>query len=300
MKRVRFFKEERGNVIALASLSMAVLLALTGLVVDGGTMYVTRTQLQKTANAAALSGAQELTNTADDVEEVARNVLKSHEEEPSLDMLDIQMGDRVTVGLTRDVSLGFGGLFGLRSTPVSVKATAELGVMGEAVGAVPIGIDERIDLVYDQEYTLRVDSGDSVNGFFGILALEDQKAQTYGHNLMYGYQNPISIGDEIQVRDGNVAGETRDGVNYRITNCPDPEARDCKRIMLVPVYTPHSYSGSQHLDSVVVTGFAYFYITEPMSHNDDSIRGKFIKRTGTGFVDPGALDKGAFAIRLTE
>ncbi|WP_199617152.1 Tad domain-containing protein [Paenibacillus alkalitolerans] len=302
MKRLRLIKEQRGNVLALVSISIAVLLGLSGLVIDGGTMYVTRAQLQKTANAAALSGAQELLNSETAVKEVVHNILMSHDENESMDILDIHMRDRVTVGLTREIRLGFGGLFGLPSTPVSVKATAELGVMGEAVGVAPVGIDERmLPLAFDQEYTLKVGPGDSDTGYFGILALDDQKAQTYGYNLMYGFQKPISIGDEINVRDGNVAGETREGVNYRIQNCPDPSARDCKRILLIPVYKPLTYSGSKHIDTVEVLDFAFFYISKPMAHNDDSVKGRFIEYAGTGIIKPGPSGgTGAFAIRLTE
>jgi hypothetical protein len=58
-------------------------------------------------------------------------------------------------------------------------------------------------------------------------------------------------------------------------------------------------SGSQ-IKEVMVKGFAYFYITEPVSGNDTSVHGMFIKLTGPGEIDEHALNRGAYSIRLTE
>jgi hypothetical protein len=52
------------------------------------------------------------------------------------------------------------------------------------------------------------------------------------------------------------------------------------------------------MKQIEVTGFAYFYIKEPMSSTDTSITGVFIKRTGVGSYVEGITDKGAYTIRL--
>ncbi len=299
----RMLTNERGNVVLLMALSLMLLLAMAGIVIDGGSLYVARAQLQKAANAAALSGAQELTGASNDVERIARETLHFHHEETSLDLLDIQMEDQVSVGLTRTVPLGFSGILGVDDVPVSVAATAELGVIGEAMGAAPLGIDESIPLVYNQEYRLKVDSSGVDTGNFGVLALGGPGAATYEDNLRFGYGDSIGIGDILETQTGNIAGKTRRSVKERITNCPYPPGemfhRDCPRILLVPVYRPYNQTSNQ-LKEVEVTGFSYFYITEPMSSHDTSITGKFIKRAGTGFIKAEAVDRGALAIRLTE
>ena len=51
---------------------------------------------------------------------------------------------------------------------------------------------------------------------------------------------------------------------------------------------------------VKIKGFAYFYITDPMSDKDTAITGKFIKRVGRGFDGESALEKGAYTIKLVE
>jgi len=301
--RLRLLAGEQGNTLVLTALVMVVLLGMTALVVDGGTLYVTKSHLQKTANAAVLSGAQELTVSEANVKSVVNKVLDEHQETGSLTSTDVKLGDKVTVKLEREVPLGFARLLGIPSAQVSVKAAAEIQTMGSAVGAAPLGIDESIPLVFNKEYKLKVDQTEVSNGYFGILALGGPGASTYSDNLRYGYKAELEVGDVIDTQTGNIAGKTRDGVEYRINNCPYPEGeyehRDCARIILVPVYKPVNYSGGQ-LKHIEITGFAYFYITKPMDPKDTSITGMFIERAGTGIVKPGAVHKGAYAIRLTE
>jgi len=298
-----FVRDERGNVLALVSFTLVALLAFAGLVIDGGMLMATRAQMQKAANAAALSAAQELPNSEASVVSVAETVLHAHGEHGHMDRLQVAMDDRVHVGLTADVPLGFAGLFGFETAPVAVAATAELGVMGAAIGAAPLGIDENIPLVFGQEYRLKVDNTGVEAGYFGVLALGGPGAATYEDNLRFGYQGWIGKGDVLETQTGNIAGKTRSSIAERLLDCPYPEGemfhRDCPRILLVPVYRPHDVRSNQ-LKEVEVTGFAYFYVTEPMSPHDTYITGTFVERAGTGFVNPDAVSKGAFAIRLTE
>ena len=54
------------------------------------------------------------------------------------------------------------------------------------------------------------------------------------------------------------------------------------------------------MKQVKITGFAYFYISEPMDSHDKTIKGVFLKRVGTGFQLDDASEKGAYTIRLVE
>jgi hypothetical protein len=259
--------------------------------------------MQKAANAAVLSGAQELTYQQNVVENVVYSILEEHGERSSLEQLDVVMKDKVAVQLSEVVPLSFARLFGKTTATVKVKAAAALFNMGKADGVAPLGIDDKIPLVYGQEYNLKVDNDLSDTGNFGILALGGTGAKTYEDNLKNGYGSSIQIGDIIETQTGNVADKTREGVNYRITQCPYPEGetyhRDCTRIILVPVYKPYNPDSNQ-LKQIQVTGFAYFYILKPMSAHETYIRGMFIERAGTGFATPGAVNKGAYSIRLIE
>lgn len=299
----RFRAEERGDALILTALALICLLGMAGVALDGGLVYMTKSELQKVANAAVLSGAQELTNNQEKVDQVVQDILTAHHESASLSDLQITMEKQVGVELTKPVKLTFLPLFGFNKVDVKAHAVAGLSTMGRATGAAPLGIDQNISLVYNQKYQLKVDSSGVQSGNFGILALGGPGARTYEDNLRYGYQDEIKLGDIIDTQTGNIAGKTRDVIQERVNGCSelpgDYTLRACSRILLVPVYAPYQNDQNQ-LKSVKVTGFAYFYITDPMNSNDTSITGIFIKRAGTGFYEDGSVDRGAYSIRLTE
>ncbi|UCZ53144.1 pilus assembly protein TadG-related protein [Bacillus shivajii] len=294
------YKKEDGHALVLASMVFTGLVGITGLVIDGGMLYMQQTHLQKTANAAVLSGAQELMAPNDKkAKSVVDDILRSHGETDSFYDLHVAMGDRLSIRLEKPVPLTFASLFGVEEVNVQASAIARVGVMGNAVGAAPLGIEESVELEYGVEYKLRVDETEVDTGNFGVLALEGPGARTYKDNLLYGYQEAISVGDVLNTQTGNIAGPTREAVNELVNSCSDMNQRDCRRILLVPVYKPYNHDQNQ-LKQVKVTGFAYFYISEPMSRNDTVVRGVFIERTGTGFESELAKERGAFVVRLTE
>lgn len=303
MKFLKFVKEENGNALVLVTLMLMVLLTISGLAIDGGMLYMTKSHLQKAANAAVLSGAQELPNDQDNVTEIVNDVLSIHDTNIGLEKVAIIPEQEVRVDVQKPVKLAFSSLLGKDSVNVRAQAAAKLGIMGRATGAAPLGIDEKVPLEFLKEYTLKVDSKGVEFGNFGILALGGPGANIYEDNLRKGYQGEIKVGDIIETQTGNIAGKTRSVVQERINGCQENprnvNVRDCSRVILIPVYSEYNRKSNQ-LKEVEVKGFAYFYITDPLTPKDTSIRGLFIKRAGTGFEDANALNKGAFSIRLTE
>lgn len=300
----KLVKKQEGNALVLVGLAFLGLLTITGLVLDGGTLYMTKSHLQKAANAAVLSGAQELTGIDEgEVKKIVEQVLLDHEEVGSLKSIAITLDKRVNLELTKDVPLNFSKLFGRETARVDVVAAAELGVMGRASGAAPLGIDEAIPLEFNKQYKLKVDQTEVDTGNFGVLALGGTGASTYEENLRNGYNSEIGTGDILGTQTGNIAGKTRTVINELVQRCPyspgDAILRNCSRVLLVPVYKPH-YISTNQLKEVKITGFAYFFVTEPMNHNDTYITGMFIKRTGTGFIEPESNYRGAYSIRLTK
>jgi hypothetical protein len=299
----RVIKEERGSAIILVALSLIGLLGMAGLAIDGGMIFMTKSELQKVANAAVLSGAQELTGREEDVDKVVNDILAAHKESATLQNLQVTMGEKVSIDLTKPVKLSFARLFGFDEVDVKIHSGASLGIMGRADGAAPLGINDNIVLEYNKTYQLKVDSSGVESGNFGVLALGGPGAKTYEENLRYGYQDELKIGDVIDTQTGNIAGKTQTVVQDLVNGCSyfpgEDIPRNCSRIILIPVYKPNDADQNQ-LKSVQITGFAYFFITQPMSQNDTSITGMFIKRAGKGFYVNGSSDRGAYSIRLTE
>jgi hypothetical protein len=300
---IKLAKQQSGSTIMVVSVALMAVLVMTGLVIDGGTIYVSKAHLQKTANAAALSGAQELTNSEAAVSSVVDNVLQFHAEQASLTQKSIEMERKISIGLNKQVPLAFSGLFGVDSATVAAHAAAEIMTMERAVGAAPLGIDDSIALKFYEVYKLKVDQTEVSTGNFGVLALGGNGAATYESNLKYGYQSELKTGDIIGTETGNIVGKTKEGVKARLTACSylsgETHHRDCPRVLLLPVYRPYNYDSNQ-MKQVEITGFSYFYILEPLNEKDKTIKGMFIKRAGTGIVNPDLTNRGAFGIRLVE
>lgn len=302
----KLLRNEAGNMYLLMALAMFLTIGVLGLVIDGGQLYMTKSHLQKTANTAALSGAQELPNSKQKVDEVVGQILNHHGESGSLLFSNVESDKLLHVSVGREVPVFFSSLFGIESVMLSADAKAGLQAMTAGVGVVPLGLDESVQLEINYEnpqiHKLKVGAGDSETGNFGILALEGPGGKSYSEALMHGFDGELKVGDVINTQTGNIAGKTREGVKHRMDNCPYPDGdyqqRDCARIMLIPVYKP--LGGGKQVKSVEITGFAYFYLTKQTGSDADSIEGIFIRRAGSGESngDP-PLDRGAYTIKLT-
>lgn len=300
-----FYNEEDGIGSVWFALIFIAITFIAGIAIDTGRLYEARTELRKVANAAVLSGAQELEISDSSVENVVDQILAAHNEQDSLEELLIRPNNknRISVTLKKEVPLHFMRIFSFDSATVEVRSSAGIFPIAKASGAVPLGIHKDTPLEFMKEYELKADAGGSEAGNFGILALSGVGAKNYEETLKHGYDKDVEIGQIIDTQTGNVAQKTVNGVNYRIDASPYPVGdithRDDPRIITILVYEPYFITTNQ-VKSVKVCGFAYFYLKEPMSQQDSTIKGYFIKKVGTGIGEEDALDKGAYAIKLVE
>lgn len=306
MRKIKeLLTNQTGNIMVLVAVAFTGLLGIAGLAIDGGIIYMEKAELEKVANAAALSGGQELITGEQNVRIIVDEVISKHEETSSLQSVDVTLTEpqkSVKVNLHKTVPLTFLNLFGIESVDIHADAKAGLGVMGRAVGAAPLGVDESLDLKYGETYPLKVGAGDSLTGNFGILALEGKGANDYEQTFRAGYQEELKLGDTILVQTGNIAGATREVVGEKVLSTCNENDRECARVILILVYSPvcGTLEPCTNYKEVKITGFAYFYITDPMDEKDTAITGKFIKRVGTGFESSSALENGAYTIKLLE
>jgi Flp pilus assembly protein TadG len=304
-KKFKLYEEEDGVGVVWFALSFIVIIFIAGLAIDGGRLYETKAELRKAADAAVLSGAQDLEISDSSVTNLVNQILIAHNEESSLKELMIRPNNenKITVTLERNVPLYFMKLFNFNSTPVSVTSSAAIYPISRTIGTVPFGINKDTQFEFMKEYQLKVDSGDALSGNFGILALAGVGGKLYEDALKYGYDSELTVGDIVDTQTGNVAQKTVNGVNYRIDTSPydpgDLTHRDDPRIIAILVYEPYQVTTNQ-VKSIRICGFAYFYLAEPMSSKDSTVNGYFIKKVGTGISDPSVLDKGAYAIKLVE
>jgi hypothetical protein len=312
VKASKLYKKEDGSGLLLCIFVLFVMLGVGGLAVDTGILYKTKGEMRKAANAAVLSGAQDMFETNDTITDVVNYVLEAHKEKESLNSLAIKPNgeNKLTVTLKKDVPLYFMKIFGITSAPVSVASSAKVGPLGAAGGAVPLGVPLTVlnNLKYKEEYVLKVGPGDSEYGNFGILALTGPGAKLYEDDLKTGFDGEIKIGQIIPTETGNKAGPTEEAVEYRLDKSlnklqglPSGELDlNDPRLLKVLVYKEASYSGNQ-LTTVEVVGFAYFYLKIPASNHDyKTLSGYFIQGVESGLINENAAEKGAYAIRLVE
>lgn len=132
-------------------------------------------------------------------------------------------------------------------------------------GVIPKDINDTIDFGFatGSVYTIKygsgaqTDAGQGLNGNFGALDLDSVNilthaggASMYGDWIKYGWDGTLKVGDLLLPETGNMAGDTRDGVEYRIEH----NLLDI-RIPVVPSF-PNGQS-----DPVEVIGFLNFRLS---------------------------------------
>jgi uncharacterized membrane protein len=127
--------EERGQVIVLVAVLMVGLVAIVGLVTDGGLLFTQRRNLQNVADSAALAGAMRIDENAYrgsgggsvvlDEGAAYQAAVEYLQEEGDLGYrVDVTAG-RVEVSVSRQASTGFLRVIGINGFEISASASAE-------------------------------------------------------------------------------------------------------------------------------------------------------------------------------
>jgi uncharacterized membrane protein len=125
-------RDERGQVMIMVAIFMAGLVAVVGLVTDGGLMFAQRRDLQNAADAAALAGAMQIDERAyratgevvldhGAAREAARRYLA---DEGDLDYSVQVTASGVEVSVSRQASTSFLRLVGITGVEISASASA--------------------------------------------------------------------------------------------------------------------------------------------------------------------------------
>jgi Flp pilus assembly protein TadG len=133
-KLVRHLRgDERGQIIVLVAILMVGLVAVVGLVTDGGLVFSQRRDLQNAADAAALAGAMQIDENAYRAsgavvldEGAARQAAEAYlAAESDISYSVLVRPARVEVSVSRQASTGFLKVIGIDSFEISANASAE-------------------------------------------------------------------------------------------------------------------------------------------------------------------------------
>lgn len=285
----RFFKDQKGLSVILASVGVMALFGTTALVTDFGRLALTRQQLVNAADSAALAGAHDLIFTADpytgsnNARQKALDTAVANGVHPDGIVINID-GKKITVDIEKNVALVMSKPFGINERNIQAHAAAMVTGVSSYRGVVPLAIKEQ-PLVFGQISTLKYGSPDSP-GNFGALALAGKGSKNYKENLIYGFSEWVDIGEELATEPGNMQGPT-EGIDQRLSRCDhgctfDNFVPGCPRVIVIPMYN----NDTQGRDTIKITGFAAFFVDRESTNSDsDEIKGYFVRMAADGAHD---------------
>lgn len=131
----RLHEEDDGQVMILVAILMVGLVAVVGLVTDGGMVFTQRRDLQNVADAAALAGASQIDQNAYRAsagetvsldQSAAYDASVSYlEQEGGLDYAVTVAPQQVDVSVSRRATTGFLRVLGINGVDINARATAE-------------------------------------------------------------------------------------------------------------------------------------------------------------------------------
>lgn len=127
-RKTRKTASSKGQVLPMAALMMAVLVAATGLAIDAGRCFIARAELVRAVDAAALAGTLELPNLT--VAQAKAITYMTQNEPDAVPQAVISPVERqIQVTGTKSVDVIFMRVFGISSVDVSASATAGFGIL---------------------------------------------------------------------------------------------------------------------------------------------------------------------------
>src|SRR5436190_6980924 len=143
---------ERGQVLVIFALALTAIVAMTGLVIDGGSTFVQRRDQQNVADAAAMAAgyAYGMTLTTGSATTAAQNVAASNGYTNGTNGVTVTVSNAAgnpgwyfTAVVSRPHNNSFSSLLGMPSWGVTTTATVLTGWTNGAIGAMPIEFNQK-------------------------------------------------------------------------------------------------------------------------------------------------------------
>jgi len=285
-------RQQCGSVLPFFAACMTMIMGFCAISIDAGRLYTTKLALVNVADAAALAGASRLPEDPGGGIQTARDYASLNGADPSSVSVEV-LGDdgrKIRVDVQRQVRLEFAGVLFSNQEPVVVRSSAIIGVTRRAKGAEPFGLEEAA-FELGLSYVIKLDSGSDPGpsqGNFHALALGLRGAATYRHNVQYGYQEYLTVGDQVDTETGNMEGPTQDGINARLNSDPlatyENHSATSPRVLLIPVIYSFDVDGRK---KVLIRGFASLFLEDyrvPGSGSHEIV-GRFLRRIIAGDMD---------------
>lgn len=314
MKIQNIFHDQRGFSLVVLSVGMAALFGFTALVTDIGLLVLNKEKISNAVDAAALAGAQELPSKPELAITTAINYAQINgysPDQPKVSACDGHQNTKLTVSATKQVNYIFARVLGINAGVVSARASARVAGLCSFTGAAPLAVPNQ-SFDFNTRYILKQGSNSPEPsplgpGTYGALSLGGTGASNYERNLKYGYDQKLTIGDEIDTETGNMSNPTKRALDFRIDQCQHTPActqihfaPGCPRILIIPVYEPSIIDKGQ-VKRIRITGFAAFLVDRVTGQgNENYIEGYFLKLVVEGESSSSQADYGVYGVKLIE
>jgi hypothetical protein len=284
-------RNERGQVVVLTVIALTVLLGMSALVLDVGAWFRTKRQLQATADAAALAGAQMLPDTPG----TAINTAVDYANKNGGGVLagDVTItstkggNDTIAVAAKKNEPGFFSRVFGLNAVDVGAKAKAIVGVPYAALHAAPMVIHCNHPLIQNcnnnghmpeffKQTTLNFDPM-GAPGAFGMLNLggnQNPGSSEEAEWILHGFNQYLDVNKDYRSDPGakfsssNIQGALEDRKNT---------------VLLFPVF--ETLKGTGQNATYFVIGWIGFYLQSyTVNGNNATLTGYFTQYIAQGIL----------------
>lgn len=296
-------KRENGQAMVLMILFLAGLLGMAALVLDVGSWFREKRQLQLTADASALAGAQVLPGSPSGATTIALKYSVTNGRPVTTNDVaitsDLSSNDSITVDAKSTAPGFFSKLFGVDSVKVGATATARAGLAAQALYVAPMVVSKYHPLLngtgcpcINQETTL--DFGKmGAPGAFGMLNLDGGNgtpgASEEGAWILHGFSKYLPLGlyrsdPGAKFSSSNVQGALNDRIGT---------------VLLFPVFDTLSGTGQNAEYNII--GWVGFHLDGYAVHgNVATLTGYFTKFIAKGIQASSGTTQPDFGVRVIQ
>lgn len=315
-------RNQRGSAIVILALCLPVLLGLAALVVDIGFLYLNKTQLANSADAAALAGAKELPKDPIEAINIAEEYALTNGKPTDITDTTISADNKtIYVEISRDVKLFFAPILSINSSTVTAKAAAQVKIAASVPWIVPFVLPKTQNFDHTHQFTMRMNDPKNPHGKYEFdymnVGIKNTSFQDYINYLKNGYKETFKISDNMQYLGPSSGGKASVEAFYdRTVQDPNTDYTKAKvgdpRVMLIPIVETMLPRNTSEGTSMKIIGFVGFFLEDVHKgtiQKDGNYgvtfhaKGRFLKNLNIGSGDSTSnpvYDYGVCVIKLIE
>jgi hypothetical protein len=297
-------RREDGQAMVMTVLFLGALLGMAALVLDVGSWFREKRQLQLTADSAVLAGAQALPGSPSTAASLAFQYAQSNGRALGANDLsitsDLSANDTITAHARSDAPGIFSKLFGIDVVKVGAMATARAGLPAQALYVAPMVVSKQHPLLkgsgcpcFKQETTLTF-GNDGAPGAFGMLNLAGGNgtpgSSDEGTWILHGFDKYLPLGKYRSDPGAKFSsgGNIQDALEGRVGT-----------VLLFPVFDTLGGTGQNAEYNII--GWVGFYLEGfDVQGNNATLTGYFTRYIAKGVQASTGTPQPDFGVRVIQ